>query len=56
MEGNTAMTSLSTLFTTFTGWMGDLVEVIISQPILLLPVDIFGVGAVISLAGRLIGR
>lgn len=57
MEGEvTAMTSLQTLFTTFTGWMGDLVEVIIAQPILLLPVGIFCVGAVIGLASRLIGR
>lgn len=56
MEGNTAMTSLGTLFTTFTGWMGDLVEVIVAQPILLLPVGIFCVGAVIGLASRLIGR
>lgn len=56
MEGNTAMESLGTLFTTFTGWMGDLVEVIIAQPILLLPVGILCVGAVIGLSGRLIGR
>lgn len=56
MEGNTGMESLATLFTTFTGWMGDLVDVIIAQPLLLLPVGIFCVGAVIGLAGRLIGR
>lgn len=57
MEGaNNGMESLSTLFTTFTGWMGDLVSTIVGQPLLLIPVGIFCVGAVIGLAKRLIGQ
>lgn len=55
-EANVGMTSLGTLFTTITGWMSSLVTTIASEPLLLLPVGIFIVGAVIGLASRLIGR
>ena len=52
------MTSLGTLFTTFTGWMGDIVETMTSSgnEIMLLPIGIFVVGGAIGLASRLIGR
>lgn len=59
MEGaaNT-LTGLSTLFTTFTGWMGDIVSTMTKSgnEIMLLPLGVFVVGAAIGLAGRLIGR
>lgn len=51
-----AMTTLGTIFTQIMTWVGDLVTTISSQPLLLLPVGIFVVGAVIGLASRLIGR
>ena len=52
------MAGLSTLFTNFAGWMGDIVETMTTSgnEIMLLPVGIFVVGAAIGLAGRLIGR
>ncbi len=59
MEGaaNT-LSGLSTLFTTFTGWMGDVVSTMTKSgnEIMLLPLGVFVVGAAIGLAGRLIGR
>lgn len=59
MEGVTStLTGLSTLFTTFTGWMGDIVGTMTKSgnEIMLLPIGVFVVGAAIGLAGRLIGR
>ena len=58
MEVTNSMAGLTTLFTTFTGWMGDIVETVTASgnEIMLLPVGIFVVGAAIGLAGRLIGR
>lgn len=52
------MTSLGTLFTAFTGWMGDIVETMTASgnEIMLLPIGIFVVGGAIGLASRLIGR
>lgn len=59
MEGaaNT-LAGLSTLFTTFTGWMGDVVSTMTKSgnEIMLLPLGVFVVGSAIGLAGRLIGR
>lgn len=59
MEGaaNT-LAGLSTLFTTFTGWMGDVVATMTKSgnEIMLLPLGVFVVGSAIGLAGRLIGR
>lgn len=52
----TGLESLGTIFTQIMTWVGSLVTTISSQPLLLLPVGIFVVGAVIGLAGRLIGR
>lgn len=52
----TGLEALSTIFTTVMGWVADLVTTIADEPLLLLPVGIFVVGAVIGLAGRLIGR
>ena len=52
----TGMEALGTIFTQIMTWVGTLVTTIASQPLLLLPVGIFVVGAVIGLAGRLIGR
>lgn len=52
------MTSLGTLFTSITGWMGDIVTTMTKtgNEIMLIPVGIFVVGAAIGLASRLIGR
>lgn len=52
------LTGLSTLFTTFTGWMGDIVTTMTASgnEIMLLPLGVFVVGAAIGLAGRIIGR
>lgn len=59
MEGaaNT-LAGLTTLFSTFTGWMGDIVTTMTTSgnEIMLLPIGIFVVGAAIGLASRLIGR
>lgn len=57
-EVTNAMTGLGTLFTTFTGWMGDIVETMTASgnEIMLIPLGVFVVGAAIGLAGRLIGR
>ena len=57
MEGvKTGLEALGTIFTQIMTWVGTLVTTIAEQPLLLLPVGIFVVGAVIGLAGRLIGR
>lgn len=57
LEGvSTGLEALGTIFTQVMTWVGSLVTTIASQPLLLLPVGIFVVGAVIGLAGRLIGR
>lgn len=57
MEGvNAGLTTLGEIFTQIMTWVGSLVTTIASQPLLLLPVGIFVVGAVIGLASRLIGR
>lgn len=55
---HTSMTSLGTLFTQFTTWMGNIVSTMTASgnEIMLLPVGVFVVGAAIGLAGRLIGR
>lgn len=53
---NTGLTTLTEIFGQLMTWVGNLVNTIASQPLLLLPVGIFVVGAVIGLAGRLIGR
>lgn len=50
------MESLATVFTSIIGYMGDMVDYIITTPILLIPVGIFVAGATIGLASRLIGR
>jgi len=56
MEPATGMEALGTIFTQVMTWVTSLVTTIASQPLLLLPVGIFVVGAVIGLASRLIGR
>lgn len=57
-EVTNALTGLGTLFTEFTGWMGDIVSTMTTSgnEIMLLPIGVFVVGAAIGLAGRLIGR
>uniref|UniRef100_A0AAU8AXN4 Uncharacterized protein n=1 Tax=Dulem virus 71 TaxID=3145782 RepID=A0AAU8AXN4_9VIRU len=52
------MSSLATLFSQFTSWMGNIVNTMTTEgnEIMLLPVGVFVVGAAIGLAGRLIGR
>lgn len=56
--GANSLTSISTLFSEFTGWMGDIVTTMTAEgnELMLIPVGIFVVGAVIGLASRLIGR
>ncbi len=57
MEGvETGLEALGTIFTQVMTWVGELVKTISTTPLLLLPVGIFCIGAVIGLAGRLIGR
>lgn len=56
LEASTGLTTLGTIFTQVMTWVSSLVNTIASEPLLLLPVGIFAVGAVIGLAGRLIGR
>lgn len=58
LDGHTALTSLGTLFTQFTTWMGTIVSTITKSgnEIMLIPIGIFVVGAAIGLARRLIGR
>lgn len=53
---STGVEALGTIFTQIMTWVENLVTTIADQPLLLLPVGIFVVGAVIGLAGRLIGR
>lgn len=56
MDVNAGLQTLGQIFTQIGTWVGSLVTTISSQPLLLLPVGIFCFGAVIGLAGRLIGR
>ena len=55
-EPVSSMTNLGVVFTQITTWMGSIVSTITSDPLYLIPVGIFCVGAVIGLASRLIGR
>lgn len=52
-----SMTSLGTLFTQFSTWMGNIVTTMTSEgnEIMLIPVGFFVVGGIIGLAKRLIG-
>ena len=52
----TGLEALGTIFTQIMTRVGTWVTTIADEPLLLLPVGIFVVGAVIGLAGRLIGR
>lgn len=56
--GGNAMSSIGTLFTQFTTWMGTVVTTMTAEgnEIMLIPVGIMCVGAAIGLASRLIGR
>lgn len=59
MEGAVnSMSSIGTLFTQFTTWMGNIVTTMTADgnEIMLIPVGIMCVGAAIGLASRLIGR
>lgn len=58
LEASAGLTSLTTIFTTLMGWVGNLLTTITTpgNEILLIPVGIFVVGAVIGLCSRLIGR
>lgn len=51
----TAMETLTTVFTQVVTWMTTLLTTITGNPILLLGIAIFAVGAAIGLARRLIG-
>lgn len=53
LEGG-GLTGLGTVVTQFMTWIGNLVTTISDQPLLLVPVGIFVVGAVIGLGHRLI--
>lgn len=52
------MTGVTTLFTAFTGFMGDIVKTMTAEgnELMLLPIGLFVVGGAIGLASRLIGR
>ena len=52
----TGLEALGTIFSQILTWVGALVTTITDKPLLLIPVGIMCVGAVIGLAGRLIGR
>lgn len=54
----TSLSGIGELFSELTGWMGDIVNTMTTDgnELMLLPIGIFAVGAVIGLAGRLIGR
>lgn len=56
--GGGTLDGLKTLFSTFTGWMGDIVSTMTASgnEIMLLPIGLFVVGGAIGLASRLIGR
>lgn len=56
VAAGSGLDALGQIFTQLMTWTGDLVSTIASKPLLLLPVGIFVGGAVIGLAGRLIGR
>jgi len=58
MEGSASagLTAVGTVFSQISTWVGQLVTTIVSTPLLLIPVGIMCFGAVIGLAGRLIGR
>lgn len=56
LEASTGLTTLGSIFTQIMTWVSSLVTTIAGEPLLLLPVGIFAVGAVIGLASRLIGR
>ena len=53
--GSAAMlTTLGSIFTQFTTWMGDIANVIAGNQLMLLPFGIFVVGASIGLIKRLL--
>lgn len=52
----TGLTTIGSIFTQIMSWVTSLVSTIAGEPLLLIPVGIFVVGAVIGLASRLIGR
>lgn len=51
---NDPMTTLGTLFTTISGWMGTVANTIAGNTLMLLPIGIFCVGAAIGLIRRLL--
>lgn len=55
-EATGGLATLGQIFSQVMTWVGSLVTTIANEPLLLLPVGIFAVGAVIGLASRLIGR
>ena len=48
------LSSLSSIFTQFMTWLGELYTIIVSHPIMMLTLGIFAVGAAIGLIFRLI--
>lgn len=54
LEVTANLEGLTTVFTQLMTWLGTLVTTIASNPLLLVSVGIFAVGAVIGLASRLI--
>lgn len=52
------MAAVTTLFTAFTGFMGNIVTTMTAEgnELMLIPVGLFVVGGAIGLASRLIGR
>lgn len=56
--GGNAMASITSLFTQFTTWMGNIVATMTAEgnELMLIPIGVMCVGAAIGLASRLIGR
>lgn len=54
-EGSTVITSLGTIITALMGYVGDVIDTIVGNQLLLIPFAIFVVGAAIGLFSRLFG-
>lgn len=54
MSEPTMLETLGTIFTSFTGWMGNIATMIAGNQLMLLPFGIFVVGASIGLIKRLL--
>lgn len=56
MESTGALATLGTVITQIISWVSDMVTTISSNPLLLISLGIFVLGAIIGLAKRLMGN